>query len=268
MDVFGKDALIGDYRLSDHGLMLATFNFEDTYNLGITMDTSEVFLGKNPVPTYLGSKFSSKLQPTMTVIQNEPVTKKTFFTVNEVREILSRLTGFQGYKKMYVLNKEGMYENFYFMVRTNDVDFEKSGDKIVGIRFTMECDSQFAWVNDDYSFVTENNDDTINLNVISDDKYNYLLPVVTITSNSALSSLSIFNMTDNNRETKIDNISAGETITINSKRNIISSTNQRNFSADFNYKFLRLLSGENELLISSPITINFSMNLPRKVGMF
>lgn len=268
MNVFGKDALIGDYRLSDHGLMLATFNVEDTYNLGVSMDTSESFLGRNPVPVYLGSKFNAKAQLTVTVIQNEPVTKKTFFTVNEVREILGRLTGFQGYKKMYV-QTESLYENFYYMVRVNeDVDFERSGDKIIGIRFVMDCDSQFAWKDEEQSFITENADDVIKIDINSDDRYNYLLPYIELTTDSALDSLSIINITDNNRETKIDNINANETIIIDSKRNIISSTRQRNFSEDFNYKFPRLLNGENELQISSPITIKFSMNLPRKVGMF
>ena len=268
MNVFGKDALIGDYRLSDHGLMLATFNVEDTYGLGVSMDTSESFLGRNPVPRYLGSKFNSKAQLTVTVIQNEHVTNKTFFTVNEVREIVGRLTGFQGYKKMYV-QTDSLYENSYYNVRVNeDAELERSGDKVIGIRFVMDCDSQFAWKEEEISFVTENDNETIRIDVNSDDRYNYLPPLVTFTSASALDSLSIINVTDNNRTTQIDNIRANETITIDSRYDIISSTSPRNFSNDFNYKFPKLLPGENEILISSPITINFSMKLPRKVGMF
>lgn len=265
MDVFGRDALIGDYRLSDHGLMLASFNFEDTYELGMTMETTEEFLGTNPVPTYLGSKYNSKLQPTMTVIQNWHITNKNFFTVNEVREILSRLTGFQGYKKMYVY-APGMLENLYYMVRITDAEVEESAGKIVGIRFPMECDSQFAWIDDEYADVTTANDVILKINNNSDNRYDYLKPIIEITSDNLITDFSITNLSDDNRITHIDEIKAGETITIDSTLSKITSSMNSNYSETFNYIFPRLIYGENEIQVSHPVTIDIKMKLPRKVG--
>lgn len=265
MDVFGKDALIGDYRLSDHGLMLATFNYEDAYNLGMTMETKEEFLGKNPVPTYLGSTYNSKLQPKITVIQNERITNKNYFTVNEVREILGRLTGFQGYKKMQVYSTE-LLENLYYMVRVADVDYELSGGKVVGIVLTMECESQFAWIDDEYEDVITENDTIMYLDNNSDLRYDYTLPIVTITSENLITDFSIINVTDNDRETHIDEIKAGEVVTINSPLSKITSSMNTNYSETFNYIFPKLVAGVNELCISHPVTINFKMKLPRKVG--
>jgi phage-related protein len=265
MDVFGKDALIGDYRLSDHGLTLCTFNYEDNYDLGVTHNTEEAFLGRNPVPVYLGSKYSSKLMPTFTVMQKECVTGRRNFTVNEIREILGRLTGYQGYKKFY-LYKDEVLENMYYNVHVIDASFEKAGEDIVAITFSAECDSQFAWVDESITYENGSIEETIRLQVNSDDKYNYLLPTVVITPDCGINSFSIINVTDNNREVVIDNVSSGEVITMDSKHNIITSTIPRNFSEDFNYKFIRLLSGENELQISGPCSITFNMSLPRKVG--
>ena len=267
MDVFGMDALIGDYRLSDHGLILVTFSFEDTRNLGISMSTNEQFLGKNPKPVYLGSSFNSKLQLTMTVMQNWHITNKTYFTTNEIREILGRLTGFQGYKKMYVYTKN-MTENMYYNVRIDDdVDFEMSGDKVVGIRFPMSCDSQFAWVDYENEKTTENSDEVVLVSNTSDVRYDYVKPVITITSDNLITDFTLTNLSDNERKTVIDEIKAGEIITIDSTIDKITSSMGTNFSSGFNYKFPRLVSGMNEIQVSHPVTIKVNMALQRKVGM-
>ena len=267
MDVFGTDALIGDYRLSDHGLMLVTFNFEDTRGLGTGMTTSEQFLGRNARPVYLGSAFNSKLSLTATIMQNWNVTGKTYFTTQEIREILGRLTGFQGYKKMYVYSP-GDEEDLYYNVRVDDdVEYEMSGDKVVGIRIPLSCDSQFAWTEVELDRVTSESDEMFSILNTSDDRYGYLFPVIRITSDSAIPSLTITNLTDNERATMIENVSAGDVITIDSRLNKITSVMHANFSETFNYKFPRLVYGTNEIQVSNPITLHFSMTIPRKVGM-
>ena len=266
MDVFGRDALIGDFRLSDHGLMLVTFNYEDGYELGANMTTNESFLGISPVPKYLGSKYDGKLMPKITVIQNWLATNKHNFTVNEIREIVSRLTGYQGYKKMY-LCKDDFIENVYYNVRLSNPQYELCGGEVIGISFDAECDSQFGWVDDEYETTTNSSNQIIKVNNNSDDRYGYQLPIIEVTSDSAITSFTITNITDNNRNTIVNQISANETVTINSQLNKITSNLGTVYSEIFNYKFPRLVCGENYLQISHPIDIKVTMKLPRKVGM-
>ena len=266
MDVFGKDAVIGDFRLSDHGLYLSTFNPENTNDLGMTHNTEEQFVGKNPVPVYLGSVYGAKLSMQMTVIQDECKTHKIYFTQNEIREILGRLTGYQGYKKMYIKDEKNL-ENIYYNVRVTNVSEEYLNEEVVALTFSMECDSQFAWCDKQTVYVTSNNDEMIRVYCNTDDRYNYLLPKIIIKPISDVEDYSITNMNDNNRAVVIDEISAGEVVTMDSKLKTIRSSNPaRNYSYGFNYKFLQLVNGENRLVISHPSSITLSMMLPRKVG--
>ena len=265
MDVFGSDALIGDYRLSDHGLMLCTFNYQDVYELGYTVEPTKYFLGKNPKPLYVGSKPNGVLELTLTVIQNECMTGKNFFTTNECREILGKLTGYQGYKRMYV-NKQFVFENLYYNVHVTNAEYEKSGDKVVGIRFTMECDSPFAWVDYERNCETTEANQVIHMMNNSDLFYDYTLPVMVIKSDSDIEVLDIKNVTDNNRTTRIEGIHANEIITIDSTLGKITSTMNTNFSEKFNYKFPKLVHGDNQMFISQPLHVTYKLVLPRKIG--
>lgn len=265
MDVFGYDALIGNYRLSDHGLMLATFSYSDTYPIGLGYETNRVFLGTNPKSVYLGSKPNSVLEITMTVIQNELVTHKVDFSINECREIIGRITGYQGYKKLY-LNDEKNLENVYYNVIVNNCEYEKSGDRIVGIRFNMECDSMFCWVDDEIEYVTSGNDETIHVKNNSDLFYEYNYPVMILSSDQDVDGLEITNLSDNGRSTMIDHVVGGEVITIDSGLSKITSTIGTNFSEIFNYKFPRLIRGYNEILVSYPMHVTCKLTLPRKMG--
>ena len=164
------------------------------------------------------------------------------------------------------INAPGMLENLYYMVRITDVEFEESAGKIVGIRFPMECDSQFAWIDDEYMDEIPANDTVLTINNNSDDRYDYLKPIIEITSADAISDFEIINLTDNNRITHIDEIRAGETVTIDSTISKITSSMNTNYSETFNYTFPRLVHGDNNLQISHPVTIDIKMKLPRKVG--
>ena len=55
MDIYGKDIIIGDFRASDFGLMLSSFDYDEkTENeMGNDISIAEQFIGRNPVPVYL-----------------------------------------------------------------------------------------------------------------------------------------------------------------------------------------------------------------------
>lgn len=272
MNLFGKDVIIGNFKFSDHGLMLASFdNPDEEEELGMDYETTEEFIGNNPVPVYLGSKYSNKLTFTMSIIKDichvNYNGEEQYFSEHDCREILRELTGFRGYKEMQVL-KDEVDELYYFNVRTNKVSYKKINGKVVGILLEMECDSQFAW-SKEYLYTYELTPDKKMVFVnISDDLNNYLLPEITIVPKNDISKLDIINITDNNWTSTLKNISSNEIITMDSKNQILKTTKpDRIILNDFNLHFIRFVSGRNELTVNEDCTIKLKFRVPRKVGL-
>lgn len=271
INIFGLDAIIGDFQLSNYGLVLASFesSHSSKEELGMENDTVEEYVGHNPVPIYLGSSFHSKLHLTAALIK-DPNTihsdKNKYFTEHECREILRQLTGFYGYKQMQVFSYE-FDELLFFHIRVANVKYQKAGGRIAGIVLEMECDSPFAWSSEfHYTFHASPSSSLILFNS-SDNLYDYLLPKVTITADAAISHLSICNLSDNNWTTTLQSLSAGEIITMDSQRSLLSSSHpSRIINNDFNMHFIRLVPGKNEFQVSHGIQIAFTYRVPRKVG--
>ncbi len=271
INIFGLDAIIGDFQLSNYGLVLASFESSHSSDeeLGMDSDTIEEYIGHNPVPVYLDAPFHSKLRLTATLIK-DPNTinsdKNKYFTEHECREILRQLTGFRGYKQMQVFSYE-FDELLFFHIRVVNVKYQKAGGRIAGIILEMECDSPFAWSNEfNYTFHASPSSNLILFNS-SDHLYDYLLPKVTIKSNAAITNLTICNLMDNNWTTTLKSLSAGEIITMDSQHNTLSSSlPSRIINNDFNMHFIRLVPGKNEFQVNHGIQITFTYQVARKVG--
>lgn len=271
INIFGLDAIIGDFQLSNYGLILASFESSNSSDeeLGMNHDTVEEYIGHDPVPVYLGSSFNSKLCPTATLVKDPRIANNgndKYFTEHECREILRQLTGFRGYRQMQIFSYE-FDELLFFNVRVANVKYQKAAGRIAGIILEMECDSQFAWSNEfNYTFNALPSSNIILFNN-SDNLYDYLLPKVTIKSDSAISDLSIVNLSDHNWTSTFKSLSANEIITMDSSHNILSSSNpSRMISNDFNMHFIRLVPGKNEFHVSHDMQITFTYKVPRKVG--
>lgn len=271
INIFGSDAIIGDFQLSNYGLILASFEDPNSNEeeLGMNHETIEEYIGHNPVPKFLGTSFNSKLTPTAILVKDPCINineRDKYFTEHECREVLRQLTGFRGYKQMQILPYE-FDELLFFNVRVVNVRYQKVGGYTAAIILEMECDSQFAWSNDfHYTFNASPSSNIILFNN-SDNLYEYVFPKVTIKANSAISNLSIVNILDNNWTSIINSMSANETITMDSKNNILLSSNQsRIICNDFNMHFIRMVPGKNEFKVSHNIQVSFEFKVPRKVG--
>lgn len=268
MEIFGKDAIIGDIKLSDYGFMLATFgNSDDDVDLGIDYQLEEVFVGNNPTPFYLGGKHNSKLKFTMTIVQNECLTGRHYFNVNECRLVLTRFIGQINYVPLKIINTN-LNEDIHFNVIGTGAKYIKYSNKVVGISIDYECDSQFAWTdNITTKYTTTTNNELIKIYNTSDDMYSYLLPKIEIVPTDSYTNYKIINVTDNNRELAFDNVVGEENISINSKYCTLSTSPNRPINNYFNLIFPRLVYGENILKISHPSSITFNFEFARKVGL-
>ena len=268
MDVFGKDLVIGDFKLSDYGLILASWDYArtDIEDLGIAIDTIEDFIAGSPVPIFLGEKYKNKLMPQVTLIKDPAVSSFMYFTEHECREVLRQLTGFNGYKNMQIYSYE-LDELLYYHVRVINASYKKIDGKVAGIKLQMECDSLFAWSKQYDLKYDVKAGDTIYIYNSSDDLYHYLLPKVTIIPKAPIDKLEMINLSDKNWTTIIKNIGSQEIITMDSQNDILwSSHTERIFASDFNLHFIRLVAGENRIQTNRDITITFTFRLPRKIG--
>lgn len=252
-------------------MILASFEATSSKEeeLGMNHNSIEEYISNNPVPVFLGSSYNSKLCPIATLVKDPCINytdDKKYFSEHECREVLRQLTGFRGYKQMQIFSNE-FDELLFFNVRVSNVKYQKVGGNVAGIILEMECDSQFAWSNEfNYTFNALSTSNIILFNN-SDNLYDYLLPKVTIKSNSDISNLSIINLLDNNWTSTLKSLSANEIVTMDSNNStLISSNKDRIISNDFNMHFIRLIPGKNEFQVSHDINITFTYRVPRKVG--
>jgi len=162
-------------------------------------------------------------------------------------------------------------QNVYFSCILNDPKIVRVGNLLSGIKFTVDCNSPFAFEfpkTVSYSYTAPIVDSTIIFNNTSDDAGTYLCPSNVLTCNSFGGDITITNSDDSNRVFFFDDLSANEVITIdNSLQTISSSTGVRRLSK-FNKHFLRLVPGLNHLRIQGSIS-SFSMTtqfVAKKVG--
>ena len=270
MEVFGKDLRIGEtFLLSSLGQMLGSFSAsgEEEAELGYANETVEEFLGDNPVPVYQGSKYSDKLKLEIEIIKNPCVRDYSpYFSQHDLREVLRYLTGYQYYKELQIVDDDSQGENLYYYARFTSVSYEKVGGRVVGIILQGECDSWYAYTKEMTNSYKLTSDGTKNMYNLSDELYDYLYPVVTLVPDSA-GTITITNQTDDNYETTIENVSAGETITMDCKRHILtSSIPDKVILNDFNMHWFRLLPGKNVVSLPANVAVTLIYRLPRKVG--
>lgn len=268
MELFSKDFILGNFRASDYGLSVGSFSYkgESEDDIYITPSTIEEFIGQNPVPIYLGQKYENKLELSLTVIKNPCVYSDDMnFTEKELRSILRVITGNKGYQWLKLINEE-IDNDLWYRARVSNIKYKRVGGNVVGIIIEMSCDSSFAWskeyivtinVKAGQKFYVFNNTDDLN---------NYVYPIVEIIS-SINGNISITNVEDNFWTSELKNLKTNEKITIDSQREIItSSVNHDLLLNDFNLHWFRFIPDKNEYISDTDITITFKYRVPRKVG--
>lgn len=268
MEIFGKDLILGNFRLSDYGLILASFDYngESEDDIGFSTNTIETFVGNEPVPIYLGEKYSDKLKPIIAICKCPEMNlgDKMYFTEKDCREILRIIGSMRGYQWMKV---DGYSENedIWFRSKVNKVSYQRVGGHVVGLIFEMECDSHYGYSRENVIRINAKADKPFYIFNNTDDWRNYVLPIVHITTSSDCN-LQFINKTEN-WLTKIENVKASEKITIDSKNEIINSNIEHDLLLnDFNLQWIKLLPSKNEYTINVDATVEFVFREPRKVG--
>ena len=269
MEIFSKDLILGEFRASNYGLYVASFDNsgESEGEFNITPTTIEEYIGNQSVPKYLGQKYENKLRPKVTLVKNPCIYSDNMnFSEKEIRAILRVLTGFKGYKWMKVIT-DNLDEDLWYRVKVTKVNNKKVGGNIVGLIFELECDSAFAWSKENIVTINTKPNKPFYIYNNTDDLNDYIYPVVSIKSISG-GTINITNITDNNWTTELSNVSINEKITLDCSNEIISSDNIAHelLLNDMNLHWFRFVPDKNEYICNSDTVITFKYRVPRKVG--
>lgn len=233
----------------------------------MTSSTIEEYIGSNPVPIYLGEKYTDKLRPQITLVKNPNIFRNNlYFSEKDCRNILRIFTGLKHYQWMKLLIQDPD-EDFYYRAKLSTVSYKRIGQRIAGIILNFECDSCFAWSKENIISINAKANQCFYIYNNTDDLSSYIYPFVSIRSSSAAETLTITNISDTNWKCEIRNIKENELITIDSKHQIITSDLQHeNLLNDFNLGWPRLIPEKNQYISNADIIITMKFRVPRKVG--
>lgn len=269
IELISSDLILGDFRISDYGLIVGSFSYsgESEDDIGMSISTIEEFIGYNPKPVYLGQKYNDKIKLQITIIKNPSVHlyNKLYFNEKDCRWILRTLTGIRGYQWLKLIVQDPD-EDLLYKARIINVSYKRIGGYVTGIILNMECDSCFAWSKEYNITVNAKANQHFYIFNNTDDLNNYVYPFVSILSSSS-DTLSIINISDNNWTSEIKNVKPKERITLDSQCQIISSNLSHELLLDdFNLGWFRLIPDKNEYVSNTDITISMRFRVPRKVG--
>lgn len=272
MNVYGSNLAFGNFVLYNYGLMLATFESVgiSDEDMGMSTTTVETFLKDSPVPIYLGETYSEKLKYTMCLIKkpcgNFNKNKDMYFTEYECRSIIRALQPKHGYQWMKIFDDD-IFSEVEYHAKVTNIRYEKISGRVIGILVDIECDSCYAWSNEQSFTVNAKADKSFYVFNNSDDLTVYLLPVCTIKP-SGTGTLQITNNSDSDWLSEIKNVQKDEILYMDSKNELLtSSTDRKRILNDFNLHWIRLIPDKNKFTTNMDAKITFTYRVPRKVGL-
>lgn len=259
---------LGLNSLTDHNLMVAHFdpdNGEMDAFLGMDPIYTESFDGTRRID--YGARFNSVATVKITMIKRD----HSDFSESDVRKYLKWLTGARANSYLdLVVGEEIKYS---FLGRVTGMYQQKMDARTVGL--SIEFSSVSPWAYSAAQSIEVIVTDTINPTLVrlknpTDDLYSYVYPKLTIKNGSG--EILILKHTITKEETKLNNLTAGEEIVLDSNM-MISSNNEAHkvFGDDFNYVWPRLLPNENDddfnyFEVWGDCTLTFEYVYPIKIG--
>lgn len=262
-DIYGSHFEYGGISSREYGLVIA--NIETNRNVqlngakkGVTIfnkSANKLFVIDDD---YSGSPLSFDVE-----ILNE---EGRYLELVERRKIEKWLFNHRAYRKLYIDIMDDVYGETYEIIGgkqyrnylncrlTNPQKIEGNGG-IIGYKATLEADSNMFWQDAITHTVLVNNGSpdistVITMNVDTDLE-EYIYPKVKITLGATGGDITIANNTDDStRLTKFLGIGANATIIMNGELNYVSGDYYEKFA---NRNFIRLLDGENKLLMLGDI---------------
>lgn len=205
-----------------------------------------------------GVEQSTPLEFDLTILSQNELTR------DMINIIQKWLFGQMKYKKLQVIQNDLL--NIHFNCFLKSPEIITIGNVPYGISCKVECDAPWGWGNDmDYTVSNIVGEKTIEYHNPSDDN-GYTYPIITFKTTS-VGDVILKNVTDNENTIEFTGLMANDIITIDVNLQIIKSTQNDNVLSKSNFKWLKLVSGYNELIITGNLDyFNIKHKVARKVG--
>mgnify|MGYP004665687915 FL=1 len=180
-----------------------------------------------------------------------------------MQKIASWLTGHRGYRWLEIV--QGDLAHVRYRCCITDLQAVEISGRHWGFSCKVTCDSPYGYLAPENFSYTVNNTATVTLHSRSSINDPYF-PVIQI-QQSGVTDFSIKNVTDNNREFKLTGIPTGSgNILLDSDHGVLTCAAGLNLYPYCNFKFPRLLRGDNELILAGTGTYTLTCAFPVNVG--
>jgi hypothetical protein len=249
---------------TEKGLVIASFDAQNgEYDSFLGMDN--IYAKSNNGIRYdYGAKYNNVATINITMINFDG----SDFTVNQFRDVARWLSGAQ--KSSWLDLYDGETIAYSFLCKCVNMQQYKIDARTIGVIVTFESVSPWAYSATQSITVTVDNRASaeegtpIKIENLSDESYSYVYPNITFSSTSN-GAFVLYNHLIK-EYTIVNNIKAGEIITLNSNQIIYSSNSSRVFGDDFNFVWPKLIYGNNTLSASGQGTLTISYRYPVKIG--
>lgn len=277
MAFYGIEFIYDGIPSSTFGLFISKMDgqgvLDNTIGSSVKPITKKLF--RNPVEFLYGTEQSPVLEFDLEFFCAQPL------SADDRNIVATWLFGQQKRKKLQIL--QGDLSDTYFNCIMDTADVSYVGNISRGFKAHVVCDSPWGWGNQEsFEYNTDGNLQIIlmqNIFNVSADNY-YTYPTIEFTMGSAGTTFTVNNLTDEaligeSRPFTFSNLTAagfggtppGETVTVDNRRQIITSSKGLRRLGNFNLKWMRLLQGENELQITGSFThFNITYDVAKKVG--
>lgn len=208
---------------------------------------------------YLGKEDISPIAFTLRLVSEEPLDAAMQGT------IYRWLIGKNGYKELRFVQPDMTMWRIGCIF--HEIEYIQNGNETVGVVVTGEGDSCYFRGEDIVITKTGNTNRFTFVN--QSDTNDYIYPMIKVDCPSSSTDISIVNVTDNNRNFSIMQLSGDEVVQIDNQRKIITSSTTVKRLSSFNKKWFRLLPGVNEVVAGFSTgsgTITFTIPVYRMAG--
>jgi len=240
----------------------------DNVNLVAPITVYEEKLPRRSSTLYMGSAQNEQQEMTFVVgIAPELLGQHRYFDRYEISSIVDWLTGEEGYKWLSIQQPD--MEHIRYRCRCTNIKQISIGWLPLAFEVKFLCDSSHGYrYPEEYTYEVETNKSIVLFNK-SNIIYPYK-PKIEITLSSGFGTISIKNITDNNRDMKFTSVpnTTGMKILIDNENEIITKDGDAgaNLYQYFNFKYFRLKKGENQILINGKSVVKFICEFPINIG--
>lgn len=257
--MYAKDFEYDGQSLSDYNCIVCDFDGSSgavfaSAGSSITFNKTSRNFGRGS--SLSGIQYDECITATFDICKDPDVTFESdiYFTSDECRDIMRWLNR-GSFHKFRVLYDDDDIDTFYYNASFN-IEKIKVGERVCGLRLTMETDKPYAYGADEKFSFTVTRVTTAKTFMVKDvsDDIGDIYPKLHIICNGA-GNLEIYNATLD-KKTIIQNCVKGEEITIDGNILMITSTSSDNVWDRFNYVFPQLTNS-----LKNKVN-NFNFSLP------